>query len=264
MITEASIHIPFVEELENSKTIVIFIHGILESPHQFKNLAKISIENNASVCGILLEGHGKTGEDFANSSLEKWESSVELEIKKYIDKYEYIILVGHSMGALLSIDFYLKYNNKIKAIVAIATPLNIRVRFNIMKSSLKIALGIIKEDDTLTNHANDAFSIRNSYVLTYIKWLPRYMDLFKLTRRVRSRINDIDLPMLIVHCMNDELVSNKSIKTYEKSFEYNNKENNKRLIKLINSGHFYYEEKDLNILEKEFMSFINSKIKLDK
>lgn len=260
MIKEKNIHSPFVEELENSNTMVIFIHGILESPNQFNNLSRIAIDNNVSVCAILLDGHGRTGEDFANSSLRKWESSVETEIKKYVDKYDNIILVGHSMGALLSIDYYFKFNKKIKAIVAISTPLNIRVKFNIIISSFKIALGIIKDYDTLTNYAYNAFSISNCNMLTYINWIPRYIDLFRIIRRIRNKINEVNLPMLIVHCMNDELVSNKSIKTYEKSFEYNNKENNKKIIRLTNSGHFYYEEKDLYILEKEFRDFVTRKI----
>ena len=71
MIKEKNIHSPFVEELENSNTMVIFIHGILESPNQFNNLSRIAIDNNVSVCAILLDGHGRTGEDFANSSWNK-------------------------------------------------------------------------------------------------------------------------------------------------------------------------------------------------
>ena len=63
---------PFLYENKESNTMVIFIHGILEGPKQFKK--------------------------FANSSMKKWINSVEKEILKYKDKYENIILVGHSMG----------------------------------------------------------------------------------------------------------------------------------------------------------------------
>ncbi|MGL5695170.1 MAG: alpha/beta hydrolase [Peptostreptococcaceae bacterium] len=251
-----NIHKSFFMEVENSNTMVVFIHGILESPNQFYNLAKITIENNMSVCGILLDGHGKTGMEFANSSLDKWIESVDNGIKKHINKYDNIILVGHSMGVLLAIDYYIKNKNKVKSIVAIATPLNIRIKTNIMKSSLKIAVGVVKEDDILTKYAYKAFSIKDTSLLTYPRWIPRYIDLFKLTNNIRNKLNEVELPMLIFHCMNDELVSNKSIKTYEKSFNYNNKNNNKKLIKLFNSGHFYYEKEGLAKLEEEFKKHI--------
>lgn len=252
-------HESFFYEVKDSDTMVVFVHGILESPAQFHGLARICFENGMSVCGVLLDGHGKSGVDFANSSLVKWRNGLECDIKKCIDKYENIILVGHSMGVLLSMDYYLKNKENIKAIVAIATPLNIRVKFNIMRSSVKIAFNLIKEDDVLTNHAQNAFSISDTSLLTYPRWIPRYLDLFKITGNIRRNINDIDLPMLIFHCMNDELVSNKSINTYEKSFKYNNKDGNKKIIKLMNSGHFYYDESDLKILESEFEKYVKNK-----
>ncbi|MGL5330530.1 MAG: alpha/beta hydrolase [Peptostreptococcaceae bacterium] len=255
---ESNIHKSFFREVVGSDTVVVFIHGILESPVQFHDLARISFKNNMSICGILLDGHGKTGIDFANSSLEKWMGSVEDEISKYVSRYENVILVGHSMGVLLSIDYYMNNKDKIKSIVAIATPLNIRVKGNIMRSSLKIALGVVKEEDELTRYAYDAFSIGKTSLSTYPRWIPRYLDLFKITNSVRNNLNEVDLPMLIFHCMNDELVSNRSINTYEKSFKYNNKSNNKKLIKLFNSGHFYYDEGDLRILEEEFENHIMS------
>ncbi|WP_122638840.1 alpha/beta hydrolase [Romboutsia sp. Marseille-P6047] len=249
-------HKPFVQEVKNSDTMIIFIHGIVESPYQFRNLAQIAMDNNISVCGVLLAGHGKSGKDFVKSNLNMWRTSIEREIEKYKTKYKNIILVGHSMGALLSIEFYLKYKQNIKYIVAIATPLCIRVKFNIIRSCIKIALGIIPKGDLLTRYAYEAISVNETNLFNYIKWAPRYIDLFKLIIKVRLNLNNIDIPMLIFHSMNDELVSLKSIKIYKKSFKYNNKLNNKSIIKLESSGHFYYDYDDLEVLESEFKSFI--------
>ena len=249
-------HKPFVKEVKNSDTMIIFIHGILESPYQFRNLAQIAVDNNISVCAVLLDGHGKSGKDFVKSNLNMWRASVEKEIENYRNKYKNIILAGHSMGTLLSIESYLKYKQNIKSIVAIATPLAIRVKFNIIRSCIKIALGIIPKDDFLTRYAYEAISVNETNLFNYIKWAPRYIDLFKLIIKVRLNLNNIDIPMLIFHSMNDELVSLKSIKIYKKIFKYNNKLDNKCIINLENSGHFYYDYSDLEVLESELKSFI--------
>lgn len=60
-----SMHMPFYNYNGNSDTIVIFIHGILESPAQFKPLANIVLSKGYAISAILLDGHGKNGKDFA-------------------------------------------------------------------------------------------------------------------------------------------------------------------------------------------------------
>lgn len=244
-----NIHMPFYNYSGNSETIIIFIHGILESPAQFKSLAKLALSKGYLISAILLDGHGKSGEDFANSSLEKWINCVNKEIEKHKDKN--IILVGHSMGATLSILSYVNHKNKIKGIVAISTPMYVRVKASIAISSIKIALGKIDENDILTNHAYNAFSVDRSSLLTYFRWMPRYIDLFKLISRSRNVLSDIDVPMLVIHAMNDELVSHRSLNLFKNLKNYN------KIIELQNSGHFYYDEKDLDYLCNELRVFLD-------
>ncbi|MBO3443677.1 alpha/beta fold hydrolase [Clostridium sp. CCUG 7971] len=245
-------HNSFYNEKKDSDTIIIFIHGILESPNQFRPFAKLALRKGYSISAILLDGHGKSGENFANSSLKKWVKCVDEEILKWKEKYKNIILVGHSMGATLSILSYLEHRESIKAIVSISTPMHVRVKLNIAISSLKIALGKIDEKDMLTNHAYNAFSVERCSFLTYLRWLPRYIDLFNLIIRSRNSLKKVEVPMLVIHTMKDELVSHRSLKVFEKKLNSQNK-----IICLQNSGHFYYDEKDLDYLCNEFESFLD-------
>lgn len=245
-------HMPFYNYNENSDTMIIFIHGILESPFQFKQLARLALSKGYAISAILLDGHGKSGKDFANSSLEKWINCVNKEIDKHKEKYNNIILVGHSMGATLSILSYLNHKNKIKGIVAISTPMYVRVKVNIAISSIKIALGKIDENDILTTRAYNAFSVDRSSLFTYFRWIPRYIDLFKLILKSRNILSNIDVPILVIHTMNDELVSHRSLKLFKKNLKNYNK-----IVRLQNSGHFYYDEKDLDCLYNEFILFLD-------
>ncbi|MEG1310585.1 MAG: alpha/beta fold hydrolase [Romboutsia sp.] len=242
----------FSSEKKDSDTMIIFIHGILEGPNQFESFAKIALDKGYSVSAILLDGHGKNGKDFANSSLKKWVKCVDKEICIYKEKYKNIILVGHSMGSTLSILSYIEHKEKIKGIVAISTPMHIRIKLNIVRSSVKIALGIINEDDMLTNHAYNAFSVNRCSFFTYLRWLPRYIDLFNLIIKSRKQLNNVKVPILIVHTMKDELVSHRSLKVFKKKLDSKN-----RIVCLQNSGHFYYDENDLNYMYEELKLFLD-------
>ncbi len=246
------IHRAFIHENKKSNTMVIFIHGILEGPNQFKEFADIVYNEGFSYSAILLDGHGKSGEDFAKSSRDKWIDTVENEILKHKDNYENIILVGHSMGALLSLLFTLKYKNKVKGLVLISAPLKVFVRFNMMISSIKVALGIVKEKDILANHAKKAFSVERCSIFTYLNWIPRYLDLFTLIKLTRRELKNLEVPTLIVQCKRDELVSYKTLKVFERKLQ-----NNYEVINLQHSGHFYYDDEELRYLLNEFEIFIN-------
>lgn len=249
-------HKSFLHENKNSNTIIIFVHGILEGPNQFCELSKIAYGNDFSFSSILLSGHGGSGSDFAKSNKHEWLDTLDQEILKFKNNYENIILVGHSMGGLLSILSSLKYIDKIKGLVLISTPLRVFVKTNIMISSIKIALGIIKEDDFLTNKAYNAFCIERSSFLTYITWIPRYVDLFFLMISTKKVLNNIDIPTLLVHTEKDELVSCKSIRIFEKKLL-----NDYKILNLKKSGHFYYDNDDFSYLCDEFSLFLNNYLK---
>ena len=68
---------PFLYENKESNTMVIFIHGILEGPKQFRKFTEVVYNKGFSYSAILLDGHGGSGKKFANSSMKKWINSVE-------------------------------------------------------------------------------------------------------------------------------------------------------------------------------------------
>lgn len=251
MVLQNEIHRPFKYENKNSNTIVIFIHGILEGPHQFSEFANIVHEEGFSYSAVLLDGHGKSGKDFAKSSKDKWLDTVESEILMHKDNYENIILVGHSMGALLSVLMGSKYKDKVKSLVLISAPLRVFVRSNIMVSSIKIALGIVKEEDILTCNAQKAFSVERCSIPTYISWIPRYKDLFSLIIQARKELKNINIPTMIVQSKIDELVSYKSVVIFNRKLK-----NNYEIFDLEKSGHFYYDEIELRKILDKFSDFI--------
>lgn len=112
---------------------------------------------------------------------------MEEKILKYKDNYKNIILVGHSMGGLLSILLSLKYKNKVKALILMSTPLNVHIQLDMIIICIKIDLGRIKYKDILTKYAYNALSVERSSLTTYIKCIPRYNDLFILIKKSKKK-----------------------------------------------------------------------------
>ena len=250
--TKEERHRPFSYENVDSNTMVIFVHGVIEGPNQFKEFAKIAYKKNFSYSAILLDGHGKRGIDFAKSNKEKWIESLDREIVKYKDKYEKIILVGHSMGGLLSILASLKYKDKVSGLVLIAVPFRVFIKFKMIISIIKIYFGRIKKNDFLTMKAYDALSVGMGNLGTYIKWIPRYLDLFTLMHITEKKLPKLEVPTLIIYTKKDELVSEKSLRVLEKNLR-----NDYEIIHLEESGHFYYNRKELSKILKKFKEFLD-------
>lgn len=237
---------------EGASCIIIFIHGIAEGPAQFNELFEISFESGYSVATLLLPGHGGSGKEFAGSSRQLWIGYVISQIAFYRKYYSEIILVGHSMGALLALLAYKDDPSKIKSIVTLNTPLFVSVKPMAIRSNLKIGLcKNLKEGDPAMAVLR-ASSIEPCSVITYIKWLPRIFDLFKIIKQVRKLLYNIDIPIMVVHADKDELVSSRSVRLFEKELP----SNLLKVVHLPESTHFVSGKEDLLFLHKKYIDFI--------
>lgn len=245
-------HKPFYKPYKGAKAIIIFIHGILESPNQFKSLADYAYQRGFSVAALLLPGHGGSGSDFANTNLLEWRLYVEHYILGMKKRYKTIILVGHSMGALLSLDSYFKIRRSIKGIILIGMPLYVRFNIRGLIGGLKVGFGVLRTRDCYTLAAFKASSIQKTSFWKHIYWIPRYLDLFILIKVVRKQLDNIYIPTLIIQSAKDEFVSIRSIKCFEDKM----KQSDKGILILKESAHFYYSPEDTKHLRMAFKQFI--------
>lgn len=235
---------------QGSKQVIIFIHGIIEGPKQFRRLAQIAYELGYSINILLLPGHGGNGRFFARTSYKQWVSHVTRQIKKMKTKYDEVILVGHSMGALLTICEMVAHDEKIKSAVLIDPPIKIHLWPRVIEGAIKIGLGKIKPWERYTLAEYHAISVGKASNLDYLGWVIRYCELFALIRYAKKQIHKIRRPLLLIFAQKDEFVSLKSKKYFK---------NNDAVIQeviLKDSGHFCYNHCDLLRVEKLFKNFI--------
>lgn len=242
-------HSAYIREVENSETAYLFIHGIIGSPDHFKNLIEL-VPKNCSVYNLLLDGHGKKVEDFAKTSMKKWEKQVEETMKHLNEKYQNIIIVGHSMGTLLSINTALKYPKKVKQLFLLSIPLKVAVKPSALSDALKVIFDKIGIDDVTADAAKKGHSIEtDQHIIKYVTWIPRYIELFHKIYETDKILGTLAIPTIAFQSLQDELVSPK---TYEMLKEYDTIET----ILLENSGHYYYTDDDYKIILEKFEEII--------
>lgn len=232
-----------------SHQVIIFIHGIIEGPKQFRRMAQIAYQEGYSIYMLLLPGHGRSGKAFARADYKQWITYVSWEIKKMKACYKEIILVGHSMGALFSLCEAVNFPCQIKALVLLDTPLCLRLWPRVLIGAVKIKNGQIYDD--YTKAEANAISIRRGRGCHYIRWLVRYCELFSLIRFTRKQIKWLKQPVFLVFAKKDEFVCLKS-----RRYFYQISSQVEEMI-LEDSGHFSYHHEDLISLEMGFREFIS-------
>lgn len=238
-------HDEFISDVTECDTVFLCIHGILGSPDHFDFLLQ-TLPETVSVHNILLDGHGKNIEDFAQTSMYKWQAQIEQKIEYLSSNYDNIIIVGHSMGTLFGLELSVRYTSKIKFLFLLQTPMKMGLKPSILKHSYQVLFNKIDYNDKICVACKDSFSINiETKLYKYFSWTPRYLELFKKAYDVRQLIENISVPCVVFQSKFDELVPISSCKVIQKN-------SNIKLNVLNNSSHFYYEDLDLQLILNEF------------
>lgn len=239
-------HKTYINELKGSNTAILFIHGILGSPMHFTKFVS-AVEDRASIYNILLKGHGGSVLDFASSSMDEWKDQVAGVAKELAVKYDNIFIVAHSMGTFFAIETAVNYPDKVKGLLLMQTPLKIGVKASAVVNTVKTLFDV---DDEITEIYKSMNSINlSSHLWEYVDWVPRYVELFRESKRMRSVINNLETNTVIFQSEKDELVSMKSV-------DYIPKKDNIKLNVLEKSAHFIYDENEWNSMQQELVNMI--------
>lgn len=241
-------HLEYIREVPDSKTVVLCIHGILGTPDHFSKMVEV-VPEDWSVYNVLLEGHGKTVDDFAAATMEQWKTQVHRLVLELNSKYENIVIAAHSMGTLFAIEEAI-HNPRIKKLFLLNVPLKVHLYPSLIGNSLKIVFDKVKPQDTVAIGLQNAYSISpDKHLLKYLRWIPNYLALFSEIRSTREKISRINIPCFVFQSKKDELVAVSVVK-------YLRENSCVRCGLLKHSGHFYYEERDMEYLIKIFRKFL--------
>lgn len=241
-------HQPLRRIVPNADTAILFIHGIVGTPDQFRDLLPL-VPKDWSCVNLLLPGHGGSVTDFSHTSMAAWRSYVRQQVDDLAATHRRVLLVGHSMGTLFCIDESLRNCGAIQGLFLLACPLYPQLTLLATAQSLQVAFGI-RGCNEEKQAAYKACSIHATPKLwKYIGWIPRYLELFQAAKLGRQQIGQVTIPTVAVQSHRDELVSRRSCRPLEDAPAVT-------LHLLPRSRHFYYPAEDLKLLQAHFRDFL--------
>ncbi|MHA2098164.1 MAG: alpha/beta hydrolase [Candidatus Kariarchaeaceae archaeon] len=193
-------------ELKN-KTGIFLIHGIGAHPRVFDKYLKPFEKEDFYICGALLPGHFTSSADLARVRRTAWTKSILDQYDIFAKQVDNIIIVGHSLGAILALDVAIKRKNS--GLVLLATPIIPKsILFKYLKSLIPILIYTFKY---YVFPPKKVQHYEKLGVEVYYKHPFRTFDeMFKLASEIEPNLNQISNPTLLIMGDNDELVDRKT------------------------------------------------------
>lgn len=227
----------YIREVPGANTAVLMIHGIVSSPRCMDWLLP-TIPADCSVYNILLPGHGGTVQDFSHTSMAQWKACAARWMDDICARYEKVVIMGHSLGTLLSISEAPKHP-QVKAMLLVEVPLKVWVHPRMMYLSLKAVFTGLNTENFEENGLHTCLGVHLSKKLwLYLGWIPRFLELLQLCRQTRAIISELSIPCHVFHGHRDELVRLSSAAYFQ------NLPSIRHEI-LETAGHFYYYPDDV-------------------
>ena len=179
----------------------LLIHGFTGSPTETRWMGEYLAERGYTVLGVRLAGHGTRPEDMARTRWQDWLGSAEDGWHLLQGTVKRIFVIGLSMGGVLTLCLAAKY--PVAGIVTMSTPFALNpdplLRFAKLISRFlpfqKKGPRLVREPEVYDWHVNYNVNPVRSGV-----------ELYALLDYMRSRLQRITAPALLIHSHADQAV----------------------------------------------------------
>ncbi|XOU94070.1 MAG: alpha/beta hydrolase [Candidatus Kerfeldbacteria bacterium] len=237
---------------DNKKKIgVLLIHGFTSFRASLEILIPELDKKNIPWHYPILAGHNTKPEDLEGKTWEHWQKDVEDGLNYLLPICEQIIIIGLSMGALLSLELAAKYPDKIKSLI-------------LLSPALKFKNPLAKYTSQVTKYIKKVPGI-NLFRFSTIKlaesqkgysWFPlkTFHQYWLRTQHFDSVLEKIVQPTTIFHSKKDRLADPAGAE-----YIYNKiKAKDKQIIWLKKSGHEVLLDTETQEIVTKISSLINT------
>jgi len=210
----------------NGRTGVLLVHGLAGTPNEMKQLGRSLHGAGFEVLGVQLAGHCGTLDDLVATHWQDWIKSVHDAAQQLRTRVDRLVVMGLSMGAVLSLELAATRPELVDGVGALSTsfwhdgwsmPIFTRLAFLLKPVR---ALGIGRRRMFLER---PPYGIRNAGLRKYVvaqmhggdsgaaglSGTPWYsiIEMHDLSKHVRRRLHDVRAPCLVVHATEDDVSS---------------------------------------------------------
>ena len=231
-------------DFDANRLTLVFVHGVCGSSSAWWEFEK-QLTNDYNLVAIDIRGHGKSKrfEEYEDYKIENFSNDV-FELVNFLGIKKFII-ISHSFGTFISLDFIEKYSEYLKAAIFLSPNFNagampeakIAKPFLSLLAKIKFPISKTKERkhiDYLKDYPNSGdFNIRRTYADVSNTSLRTYLYCMNQIYSFNGEnvLGKINFPVLIIHGKEDSIFP---IKYGE---EMASKIQNSKMVKLDNVCH---------------------------
>lgn len=220
---------------------VFFLHGLGGNIYNWAYQTKYFSETN-NVVSLELPGHGRSAGK-GGSTIEYY---TEL-IRQFFDVMELdnLVIVGHSMGGVVSLDFSFKYPDRVKALVLVATSAKFDIptqKLMELKNDMESIFGSLEKAKDKMKDIDERLVTNDMMVLLGdVMAIKKYDGV--------SHLSELKMPTLVVAGADDILAP----VSYSEQLHANIKNSELRVVE--NAGHMVMVEahQEFNAVLEEFL-----------
>ncbi|KAA3664344.1 MAG: alpha/beta fold hydrolase [Chloroflexi bacterium] len=229
---------------EGNNTGILLLHGLTATAAEVRLLAERLHQKGYTVAGPLLPGHGTKPEDLNQTTWHDWAWEAEKSYQHLATLCDRVFVGGESTGAVLALDLATKHKD-IAGVLCYAPAIKLAFSATAL-ARLYVAAPLV--DSIPKSHMGT-----NPYWQGYRVYpLRAVMELVRLGRDVRNRLNTIQQPILVIQGQNDETIAPNSSEIILDNVASKTKEGHW----LENSGHVILLEDELDTIESLTLQFV--------
>lgn len=251
---------------KESKGVIVLVHGMGEHSGRYMHVAQKFVENNFTVITYDNFGHGKTtGKRGHNPNFDALLTVISFVIEKAteLQPQKPVFLYGHSMGGNLVINYVLKRQNNLKAVVATSPFLKLAFDPPAWKMSLgkllqKTAPSFTLGNELDANHISKDPEEVKKYIddpMVHDKISPNYsLTILETGKWAIENANKLSIPMFVVHGKEDKIIDHKGSVAFTQNTSF-------ATLKLIENGyHELHNDTCKDVVLQEITNWLNSQI----
>jgi carboxylesterase len=237
---------------ENAHIGCLVTHGFTSTPKEMRWLGEYLNQQGYTVCGIRLTGHATRPKDMVRSRWQDWLLSVEDGYSLLRSCTDQVILLGHSMGGVLSLTAAAQF--AIRGVVAMSTFYDLPTRIPLPALTIRILslfTSSVPKGKVPGNGWFDkaAWQQHVSYPKNPVRSAIEVMGLIEAFHAVLPKIG---VPVLLIHSREDDYVSKDNMQQI-----YNHLNTlDKKMLLVEGGGHHITEEPTRETVFKAAADFV--------
>ncbi|MHA1167410.1 MAG: alpha/beta hydrolase [Candidatus Hodarchaeales archaeon] len=231
-----------------SGTGCLLIHGFTASPTEMKPIGNyLKEKTDHEILAIRLTDHGTSPEEMASTKHADWIDDVCRGFDRLAQNNSKIIVIGFSLGALLSVILCSK--RKVTGLLLLCPPFFVQKRLMALAPVLKYFVkSIAKSPET-------AEFYKKHGLISYMEYpLAAVQEFNIITKKAKKVAKEIDVPILGIFSEKDDLVSTERARKF---FERNIHANIKELLMLKESKHIITVDSEVDTVLNGILTFID-------